>query len=80
MRCEILLARKAQCLRTGRMQLGAGLRVAGGEERHVVAAVHEFLGAVGDNALGTTIELRRYAFVQGRNLGDAHTRHRGIVR
>jgi hypothetical protein len=79
-RSEVLLARQAQRLRTGRMQFGAGHRIASGEQGHIVTAAHKLLSDVRDDALGAAIKLRRYAFVQGRNLGDAHTRHRGIVK
>src|ERR1700722_6959834 len=51
----------------------------GGEQRDVMTEAHELFGDVRDDALGATIELRRYAFVQRCNLGDAQTRHRGIV-
>jgi hypothetical protein len=61
------------------MQFGAGLRIPGGEQRDVMTEAHELFGDVRDDALGATIELRRYAFVQGCNLGDAQTRHRRLV-
>ena len=43
---EFLFACEAQRLRTCRPQFCAGLRVAGGEQRYVMTAAHEFLGDV----------------------------------
>ena len=53
-------------------RLGLGLRVAAGEQGHVVAELDQRVGQVGDDALGAAIEPRRDAFVQRGDLGDLH--------
>jgi hypothetical protein len=53
------------------MQFGANLCITRGKQRDVMTAAHEFFGDVRNNALRTTIKLRRDSFVQGRHLGDA---------
>jgi hypothetical protein len=62
------------------MQSGGVLGIAGGKQRDVMTTANELFGDVRNDALGATIKLRRYALVQGRNLGDAETWHCGIVR
>jgi hypothetical protein len=37
------------------MQFGAGLRVAGGEQRDFMTTAHELFGDVRDDALGATV-------------------------
>jgi hypothetical protein len=72
---ELLLTRQPQRLWTSRMQLGAGLRVASREQRHVMAAVYEFLGDVGNDAFGAAVELGRDTLVQWSNLCDTQGTH-----
>ena len=52
-----------------------GLRVAAGEQRDLVAVAHQLLGQIGDDPLGTPVELRRHALIQGSDLGDAQFLH-----
>jgi hypothetical protein len=58
-------------LRAGN-EIGAGDRVAAGEQGHVVPLRNQFFRQVGDDALGTTIEFRRHTLVERCNLGDPH--------
>ena len=57
--------------RRGRDELRARGRVGAREERHVVSLCHQRLGEVSDDALGSAVELRWNALVEGRDLRDA---------
>ena len=43
-----------------------------GEQRDLVPEIDQGIRQVCDHPLGSTIELRRHGFIQGRNLRDSH--------
>ena len=53
-------------------QPGSRLGIPAGKQRHLVPSAHELLGYVRDDALGTTVQPRRNALRQRRNLCDPH--------
>jgi hypothetical protein len=55
-----------------RHQAGGGLRVAGGEEGHVVAAARQLFGQGGDHTFCSAIARRRHGLERWRNLGNPH--------
>ena len=63
---------EAQRARRAGTQPRARLRIAAGEQRHVVAELDQLFGEIGDDALGAAIEPRRDALDQRRDLGDLH--------
>ena len=53
-------------------KLGRGLRIAAGEQRHVVAERDQFLGQPGHDPLGATVKFGRDRLGQRRDLRDVH--------
>ena len=68
----ITIAEKTEAFRRAGCQLGRSLRIAAGEQGHVVALADQFLGDPRHHALGTAIELRGYGLRQRSNLSNAH--------
>jgi hypothetical protein len=70
----VIDARSAQPQRllAARHQSGAGGGIPAGEQRDLMPLLHELFGQVGDDAFGPAIQLRRHAFTQRGDLGDAH--------
>ena len=58
-----------------RHELRTGQGVAAREEGHVVTALDEPFGQIGDHAFRPAVALRRNALVERRNLGDTKTHH-----
>jgi len=54
------------------------LRVAAGEQRHVVTSPDELLGKVRDDTLGAAIEARGDRLIERRDLGDPHDRRSSL--
>jgi hypothetical protein len=63
---------EAQSARHARHQAPRRARVAGGEERHRVAAAHQLLGEPRHHPFGAAVQMRRDALVKGCDLSDAH--------
>ena len=55
-----------------RKKAGGRGRIAAGEQRHVVAEPHQFLGQIGDDPLGAPVLARRNTLHQRGDLGDFH--------
>src|SRR6266851_1693946 len=49
-----------------------GDRVSAREKRHLVPLTYQFFGQVGNNSLGSTVELGWNAFIKWRYLGNSH--------
>jgi hypothetical protein len=54
------------------MELGGGLRIPAGEQRHLMPQAYQLIDQPRHNALGAAIELGRNAFGQRRYLGNSH--------
>ncbi len=63
---------ETQRLGAARHEVRRGDGVAAREQRHIVAQRDQFLGEIGDDALGAPIEPGRHAFDQRSNLRDFH--------
>ena len=63
---------EAQRLGAARHEIRGGDRIAAREQRHLVAQRDQFLGEIGDDALGAPIEPGRHALDQRGNLRDFH--------
>ena len=66
------LAVEPQGVIATRFQHRGRLRIAAREQRHLVSVPNQLVGDVGDDPLGATVEPRRTAFVERRNLRDFH--------
>src|SRR5690606_40034385 len=53
------------CLAAAGNEPGVAPAVSAREQGNLVSAPDEFVGKMGNNALGTAVEARRYAFVEG---------------
>ena len=66
------LSSKAKRARPDRVKLAARPRIAAREQRNVVSEFDQFVDQPGDHPLRPAVELRRHAFGQRSDLGDAH--------
>ena len=65
-------AAKAESPRPDGMELGGGLRIPAGEQRHLMPQVHQLVDQPCHHTLGAAVKLGRNAFDQRRYLGNSH--------
>ena len=65
-------AAEAKSPRPNGMKLGGGLRIAAGEQRHLMPEAHQLIDQPRHHALGAAVKLGRNAFGQRRYLGNSH--------
>jgi len=65
---------EAQSARARGLEGRGGLRIAAGEQRDLMPLADQFLGQMGDDALGAAVTAGRTTFVQWGNLSNPHPR------
>src|SRR3954454_1362005 len=73
-------AAEAKSPRPDSMELGGGLRISAGEQRHLMPQAYQFIDQPRHHTLGAAVKLGRNTFGQRRYLGNSHRlfHHRGI--
>jgi hypothetical protein len=63
---------KAKCPGAAGFELSCRLGVSAREQRDLMSLPHQFLGEVGRDPFGPTVELRGHTFPERRQLSDLH--------